>query len=332
MPDISAAAVTELAEYAGPDDAGPDGAAVGGCDITVVLATFNGAAYLRAQLLSLLDQVDVTWRLLWRDDGSADDSVAVLEAFERDSPIRSDRLLDPRHRLGVAGSYHALVAQAPADTYIAFCDQDDVWLPHKLSRGHAALSLVPAATPALYCARQVLVDADLRPLGTSMKLRPQPQFPMALAQNIATGCTVMLNQAAAELLRAAPPPAGTLHDWWSYLLVSGASGRLIIDDEPVVLYRQHGLNQVGAPHTAWRRAIAALRRGPGVFMALFREHVAALCDHQDLLSPQARRTAIDIARALRAGPRERLRVLRQHRLRRQTFLETALFAVWFLLG
>ncbi len=311
---------------------GPGQLGARGCDVTVVLASFNGAAYLRPQLRSLLDQVDVSWRLLWRDDGSADDSVAVIEAFERESPIRSDRLRDPPHRLGIAGSYHALVGRAPVDCCIAFCDQDDVWLPRKLARGHAALSLVPAATPALYCARQVLVDAALRPLGTSMKLRPEPQFPMALAQNIATGCTVMLNPAAAALLRAAPPPAGTLHDWWSYLLVSGASGRLIIDDEPVVLYRQHGGNQVGAPHTAWRRAIAALRRGPGVFMALFRDHVTALCDHQDLLSPPARQAATEIAQALRGGTRDRLRVLRRHRLRRQTWLETALFAAWFLVG
>ncbi len=322
MPDTSTASAPALTTYQGLD----------GPDVTVVLAVFNGATFLESQLVSLLDQVDVRWRLLWRDDGSADNSVAIIESFLRGAGIASERLHHPAHQLGVAGSYHALVRQAPPDHCIAFCDQDDVWLPHKLARAQAALHLVPADVPALYCARQLLVDADLRPLGASMRLRPAPQFPMALAQNIATGCTVMLNPAAAALLRAAPPPAGTLHDWWSYLLVSGAQGRIIVDPEPVVLYRQHGRNVVGAPHTAWRRAVAALRRGPGVFMALFREHVAALCDHRALLAPEAAAAAQDIQHALGAGTRDRLRVLRRYRLRRQTALETALFSAWFLLG
>ncbi len=322
MPDTSTVAALAL-----PNDDGPEPA-----DVTVVLATFNGAAFLTSQLTSLRDQVDVRWRLLWRDDGSDDDSVAIVETFLRQAAIPGDRLSDPPHRLGVARAYHALVQRAPADQCIAFCDQDDVWLPHKLARGQAALRRVPADVPALYCARQVLVDAELRTLGTSMRLRPAPQFPMALAQNIATGCTVMLNPAAAGLLRAAPPPAGTLHDWWSYLLVSGAQGRIIVDPEPVVLYRQHGRNFVGAPHTAWRRAVAALRRGPGVFMALFREHVGALCEHHALLSPEAAAAAAEIQLSLESGTRDRLRVLRRYRLRRQTPLETALFSVWFLLG
>jgi hypothetical protein len=322
VPDISAASQTE------GDDAGSSAC----CDVTVLLAIYNGADFLQPQLLSLLDQVDVNWRLLWRDDGSADGSVAMMEAFEREAPGRLARVSDPEDRLGVAASFYTLVAQAPAGGCIAFCDQDDVWLPHKLARGHAALLEVPQTIPALYCARQLLVDSELRPLGTSLPLRAELEFPMALAQNIATGCTIMLNAAAADLLRAAPPPPGTLHDWWSYLLVSGAAGRLIVDDEPVVLYRQHGRNLIGAPHTQRRRALAALRRGPAMFMRLFREHVTALCDHQELLSPAARHATSDICDALRAGTLERLRVLRRYRLRRQTPLETALFSVWFMIG
>jgi glycosyltransferase involved in cell wall biosynthesis len=322
VPDISAA----------PEPDATSACGLNGCDVTVLLAIYNGADFLQPQLLSLLDQVDVSWRLLWRDDGSADGSVALMEAFAREMPGRLARVSDPVDRLGVAASFHALVAQAPAGGCIAFCDQDDVWLPHKLARGRAALLDGPQETPALYCARQLLVDSELRPLGTSVPLRVELEFPMALAQNIATGCTIMLNAAAADLLRAAPPPPGTLHDWWSYLLVSGANGRLIVDDEPVVLYRQHGRNLIGAPHTQWRRALAALRRGPAVFMRLFRDHVTALRDHQDLLSPAARRATSDIGDALHAGRFERWRVLRRYRLRRQTPLETALFSVWFMIG
>ena len=301
-------------------------------DVTVLLATYNGADFLQAQLHSLRDQVGVSWRLLWRDDGSNDDTAAIMEAFARELPACLDRACDHPGRIGAGASYHLLARLAPRECAIAFCDQDDVWLPTKLARGMAALAQVRDGVPALYCARQLLVNAELRPLGKSLRMQRAPVFPMALAQNLATGCTVMLNPAAADLLRAAPPPPGTLHDWWSYLLVSGAAGQVIVDDVPVVLYRQHGRNLIGAPHSSWRRALAAVRRGPAAFMAAFREHVTGLCLHQDLLSPMARQASTDIREALQAGFIERLRVLRRYELRRQTRLETALFSVWFLIG
>ena len=301
-------------------------------DVTILLATYNGAHYLLPQLRSLLDQTDVSWRLLWRDDGSSDDTAAIMHAFASESSGRMDQACEPTGRLGAGASYHLLAKLAPRGCCLAFCDQDDVWLPSKLARALAALAQVPDHIPALYCARQMLVDAELRPLGKSLMMRRTPVFPMALAQNLATGCTVTLNAAAADLLRAAPPPPETLHDWWSYLLVSGAAGQIIVDDEPMVLYRQHGRNLIGAPHSSWRRALAALRRGPAAFMSSFREHVTALCDHPELLSPTACQASCDIRDALRSGVKERLRVLRRYELRRQTWLETALFSVWFLIG
>ncbi len=307
-------------------------AAAARCEVAILLATYNGADFLAEQLHSLTAQDDAGWRLIWRDDGSDDGSAALVEAFGRQFPGRTERLSTSPGRLGVAGSYHALARQAPTGAYLAFCDQDDVWLPGKLARGRAALQDIPADVPALYCARQLLVDAHLRPLGPSLPVHTRPDFAMALAQNIATGCTIMLNPAAAALLRASPPPAATLHDWWSYLLVAGAGGRLVVDDEPVVLYRQHGRNLIGAPHTRWRRALLALRRGPGAFMDIFRAHVAALAEQPALLDPTAWRQALEIRDALRAGPRARLRMLRRYNLRRQTLLETALFRVWFMIG
>ena len=88
----------------------------------------------------------------------------------------------------------------------------------------------------------------------------------ALTQNVATGCTVMLNRAAADLIAASRAPGATLHDWWSYLMVSAAGGRVLFDAAPVVLYRQHEANALGAPASFPQRALAALRRGPATFM------------------------------------------------------------------
>lgn len=225
----------------------------------------------------------------------------------------------------------ALLRAAQDAAYVAFMDQDDVWLPEKLARGVMALAAVPEGRPALYCARQILVDAALRQIGVSAPIR-LPGFPAALTQNVATGCTVMMNRAASRLVAASQPPGTALHDWWSYLVVAAAGGRLIADPEPVVLYRQHAANLVGAPRSRGRRAMAALRRGPGVFMHVLRQNIAALYAQPDLVAPENRMVLTRLQSALDDGPSARLTALFTPGLRRQTWQETLLFRLWFMLG
>ncbi len=311
----------------------PEPAAFCTVPVCIVMSTHNGSAFLREQLASFVAQSHRNWRLFWRDDGSSDATREVMSEFAAgDGRGRVVEIEDGRGRLGVAGSFMALVRRTPPGQYLAYADQDDVWFADKLERGVAALARVDPALPALYCARQLLVDEALRPLGTSAPLRRPAGFPQALTQNIATGCTVMLNPAAVRLLTAVRPPAGTLHDWWSYLVVSAAGGRVIIDAAPNVFYRQHKANAIGAKLAVWPRAWAAVRRGPGAFMAIVRAHVAALEEQHDLLEPAAQEALAVIAPALRQGWVPRLRALRLPGLRRQNFLETQLFRVWFLLG
>ena len=301
--------------------------------VAIVLSTYNGAAFLPAQLESFPAQDGVPWRLYWRDDGSVDGSAAIMHAFEQAQDGGAGRCVrvDEAGHMGVTASYMALLRAAVADgaTVVAFSDQDDVWLPHKLARSLQQLG--PNPEPGLYCSRQLLVDADLREICASALVRVRPGLGPALTQNIATGCTVLMNQAAAALVARSEAPGPTLHDWWSYLVVAAAGGRIVTDPEPTVLYRQHGHNAVGAPPSDSRRAVAALRRGPHVFMQVFRAHVAALQAQPGLLSPEARRTIDSVARGLSRGPLGRT-VVFGHRLRRQTWAETLLFRCWFLVG
>ncbi len=308
--------------------------------VAILLSTFQGARFLQSQLDSLLAQTLPDWTLYWRDDGSADQSVALMEAFVAGLGAgRCVRVSAPAGRLGAPRSYFALLTAAVADgaDCVAFADQDDVWLPEKLARGLAALDLAASEaaapdTPTLYCARQMLVDAGLRRICLSFHPRRRPDFPAALAQNIAVGCTIMLNRAAARLVAASQAPPASIHDWWCYIVVSAAGGRLLIDDTPVVLYRQHGGNLVGSPISSFRRAVAALRRGPGAFMGIFHEHVAALQAQATMLTPCARHDLGRIEAALRGGLRERFMVLGIPALRRQTWHETLLFRLWFMLS
>ena len=306
--------------------------------IAILLSTFNGAPYLAAQLDSLAAQEGVEWRLFWRDDGSHDGSPALMQAFAAASGAGRVMRVDEAGHMGVTASYMALLraAVAQGSDVVAFSDQDDVWLPGKLARGLEQLRLgrvgAGIGMPVLYCSRQVLVDGALQRICESAPITVAPGLGPALTQNVATGCTVMLDRAAAILVAASTPPPPSLHDWWSYLLVAGAGGRIIADDAATVLYRQHGNNAVGAPRSKRRRALAALQRGPGAFMNVMRAHVAGLQAHRALLSPRGNVMVDAVAAGLAGGVPARIAALRKYELRRQTWAETLLFRCWFLIG
>lgn len=304
--------------------------------VAVLLATFEGARFLPEQLASLAAQTHTDWVLYWRDDGSQDGTPALVEnaAGPRLRPCPG-----PAMRLGPAANFLFLLREAvrdPENAFFAFCDQDDVWQEEKLARALARLRRegleAEDGTPLLYCAGAELVDAHLRPLGL---LRPPPlppAFPASLTENIATGCTIVLDRHAAERIAASTPPPEVMHDWWSYSLVSAAGGRIIIDPEPVLRYRQHGTNAIGARRSAMARALRALARGAGPFMAIFRAHVRGLRQNAALLSPAAQGEVTAIAEALESGARGRFRLLFRRGLRRHRPLETLLFRLWLLIG
>lgn len=307
--------------------------------VAILLSLYNGAPYLQQQLASLLQQTRADWTLYWRDDGSTDASVALMRQFAEQ--VGEDRCVELAahngEHMGVTASYAALLAHTPPGSAIAFCDQDDVWFPDKLARGLSALASLPGQIPALYCARQTLTNGTLKPKGLSPRLPEKSCFLAAMTQNIATGCTLMLSPAArALLLQAMPAPTFLLHDWWAYLMVTGAGGRVLTDNQPALFYRQHGQNAVGAPTLFLHRALAALKRGPSVFMTIFRSSVLYLLERQPLLTPDTIRSLRVLQAAQQPGWRghlSRFSALRKlPQLRRHKMLEQLVFRVWFLLG
>ncbi len=207
----------------------------------VLLSTYNGEKYLAEQLDSLLAQDYTDILIHIRDDGSADSTRLILDRYaaryKNISVVRGDNL-------GVAQSFFQLLQNADETAdYFAFCDQDDVWLPNKLSRAASALSEIDAQTPALYFSSFELVDEQLNHLGYPPPFR-YIGFQNALVQNVATGCTVVLNRAGRALVLSRLPEHVIMHDWWSYLVMS-ALGKLVYDDAVTVKYRQHASNAVG---------------------------------------------------------------------------------------
>lgn len=243
--------------------------------IDLLLATCNGARHLSALLDSLLAQTHPHWRLLVSDDRSTDATLEVLHRYQ--ALLGSRLILLPRQqtRRGVVGNFARLMQASLADGYaqsVAFCDQDDVWLPTKLETLASGLSRLqaqcPEDTPCVVHCDLAVVDADLGPVHPSF-VRHQHYDPAhcsataMLSINQVTGCAMLVNRAVLELALPMPPEV-VMHDWWCALMAG--SGRRLFIDEPLVLYRQHGANQLGAKGRDLRsRALRVLRDAPAVF-------------------------------------------------------------------
>lgn len=294
--------------------------------VAILMGVFDGARFLPAQLDSIAAQRHGNWRLVASDDGSRDASPAILAAFAAAWPGRVQLRRGPGQ--GFAANYLAMVAaEGGSGDWLAFADQDDVWLPDRLARGVAALA--PFAGPALYGSRSLVATADLARQRPSPRCPRPPSFRNALVQNLSGGNTLLANAAAARLLAAAARagPAVVAHDWWAYQLIAGAGGRVLHDPEPTVIYRQHGGNAIGAG-VGWGPRLRRLRRlADGTFRRWSATNLAALAAAADLLTPEARDVLAEFA-ALRADPLpwRRLRRLRRLGLYRQTRAASA--ALW----
>lgn len=229
--------------------------------VNILLPTYNGMAYLPALLKSLLSQSYPGILLSVRDDCSADGTLAHLSGW---AAGQTNVSLAHGEKLGAMASFfHLLQAAERGADFFAFCDQDDVWLPEKVERAVAALREYGPDESVMYCSRIEYVDENLQHLGYS-RIPKSPSFANALVENVATGCTMVLNRKARDLVCERLPRNAPPHDWWCYLVVS-AFGRVIYDPRPSIKYRQHANNLTGGTASSWelfgrRRARFAKQR------------------------------------------------------------------------
>lgn len=230
--------------------------------IDVLMATYNGAAYLEEQIASLAAQDHADWHLLVRDDGSQDDTPAIVQRCSKQHGISCTWIEDGQRGLGACAAFGSLIAASTAP-YFACCDQDDIWLPTRLSRMLEHVQIAEAQSgddrPCLAFCDLVPVDRTLRPIAPSFRSYAGLHIPTAdrawrhlMIENFVTGCATLGN--AALRRKAGPVPAqAMMHDWW-LALVAATQGRLVDVPEPLVLYRQHGGNVLGAQRGGFTRA------------------------------------------------------------------------------
>jgi hypothetical protein len=221
--------------------------------VDILVATYNAGPYLKPQVESLLNQDYPNIHLIIRDDNSTDGTRPALAEWQSAYAQRITLWSGPRHRLGVTANFSELLCTSRAP-YVMFCDQDDVWLPFKVSRTLDEMrrleEAIGAQVPILIHTDLTVVNEDLHILGASFVahrgvMPDVTRLNRLLAANVATGCTMLLNRPLVTLVTPIPQQA-VLHDHW-VTLVAGTLGTLCFVPDPTILYRQHSRNVVGAP-------------------------------------------------------------------------------------
>lgn len=244
--------------------------------VAILMGTMNGARFLPEQLDSLAAQTHQNWFLIASDDGSSDDTLRILKAYQAKWPA-GKLIIKEGPKEGFCANFLSLACDpgVKAD-YYAFCDQDDVWLPSKLSVGVDILGSHTDLLPRVYCGRTLYIDEQGCKIGQSPKYVHPKHFRNALVQCVAGGNTMIFNGAAKDLLEKIKLVILPSHDWWLYQIVTGAGGHIHFDQNPLVLYRQHPDSLVGENKSLVSRLERLSMIFQGRFAKLISENLLAL--------------------------------------------------------
>jgi glycosyltransferase involved in cell wall biosynthesis len=223
-------------------------------EVAVLLATHNPTETIEEQINSIYAQTAVKVKIYWGDDRSTEESKEYVR-----------RLLAGKNFVeiedtGVGATKNFLhLLRFPTEEYIAFSDQDDIWLPEKLAQ-HVSLIKDSSDLPALSHSNSLVLEN-----GKTRKKKSVCQdhtFYQLSWQNCVQGCTILLNSKSQQLLNSMPQNFVLAHDWWSAQVIS-LYGKIFFNENADLLYRIHSKNEVGLPGTL-TRVRRSLTRSPHV--------------------------------------------------------------------
>jgi glycosyltransferase involved in cell wall biosynthesis len=211
------------------------------------LCTFNGENFLEEQLDSIERQDYKNWTLYVNDDGSKDKTLDILKAYQKKWGVKKLHIRKGPKK-GFCQNFLQIICDKKINADLYFlCDQDDVWMPHKISHTIKKISKHDASKPNLYCARTTYVSSDAkRILGQSDLFLKPPSFKNAIVQSIAGGNTMAFNNPLKTMTQKYPKADVVSHDWWLYIMNELKGGQTFYDTESTILYRQHSKSLIGA--------------------------------------------------------------------------------------
>lgn len=278
--------------------------------ISVALCTHNGMPFVAEQVRSILHQSEPPSELVISDDASSDETIAtirgIVDRFRAERPAVPLKLvvLLNSSPLGVTANFEQAILACTGDL-VALCDQDDVWVPDRLAVVAGMFAERPELTLVHSDAR--LVNSEGEPIGTglaaSIEFTPAEQrkvhrgdaFGVLLQRNVVTGATAVFRR---ELVhRAVPFPNSWVHDEWLAMMAS-ITGQVDYLPQPLIDYRQHSGNQIGARRATLGDKVSRLterridrNRRLAARAAAFADHVGHMEDVPDRVRALVRQKA-----------------------------------------
>lgn len=212
--------------------------------ISIAMATYNGEKFIQEQLESLTSQQLLPCELVVTDDGSSDSTLELLQAFAETAPFPV-RIHENETNLGYSDNFLKAAKLCTGD-WVAFCDQDDVWLPNKLI--DAARAIEQHAEVSLILQNAHLCNADLMQRGRLFPDKINPGRHQECSQYGFWVWPGFLKTIKADLLQDIessrrplnyfPGQAFQSHDKWT-CMVANAIGGIVVLGSPAALYRRH---------------------------------------------------------------------------------------------
>jgi glycosyltransferase involved in cell wall biosynthesis len=219
--------------------------------IDILMATFNGEKFLREQILSILDQDYGNFSLIISDDASIDSTPEIIRDFQKKYPDKI-QFYPLSENIGVVNNFSRLMELSESN-YSMFADQDDVWLPFKISVTIKKMKELENKYgeffPLLVATDLSVVDENLQIIHPSFwkfsHINPLLGLKLnrVLVRGVFTGCTMMLNRELLELSCPIPKESIT-HDYWIGL-IAPSFGKIGIIHQATILYRTHAKNVMG---------------------------------------------------------------------------------------
>lgn len=235
--------------------------------VSVALCTYNGARFVAEQLRSILAQSSPADQIVISDDGSTDATLEIVrvELAAVGSSAPEVVVLENPAPLGVTRNFEQAVLACTGDI-VVLCDQDDLWAPGRLERVTGEFAARPGLLLLFGDAR--LVDVSGVPLGHTLfeaieftsgeqrEVRRGRMLDVLLRRNVVTGATAAFRRSLLDV--AAPFPDAWVHDEW-LATVAAITGEVDFVPEPLVDYRQHDSNEIGAAPPTMAVRVGRLR-------------------------------------------------------------------------
>lgn len=194
--------------------------------VTILVSTYNGEKYIKAQIDSLINQTYPNIRIYIRDDGSTDNTLSVIK--REYSGIDNVKIYSGKN-IGYGRSFLRLLKEAEYGDYWAFCDQDDVWDTGKICRAVSKLDEMAISTPNMYVHDYYITDEQLYPVRRYVNEQNEVDFRMAITECKHMGFSTVFNKEFRKYMLEGNINRISSHDWWAELIVM-EFGTLFVDD------------------------------------------------------------------------------------------------------